>query len=206
MVSKASIVVTLACAGLGSATAGFAIHAAGRSRPAVTADRVAPWGRLAAVSVPVEASPGLSEQALKSVQPAPAEGGAVATVTDAVPASAEQTVAAVSPEAVTGAAPAADPGPPPAAGPSPAPAPTDTRASVDDAVPAVSPDSSPAASAAPLLDINTASMAALNTIPGMGRIGRAIVSHRPYHSLSELTSRRVLRSGDFTRVKDKLKV
>ena len=40
----------------------------------------------------------------------------------------------------------------------------------------------------------------------MGRIGRAIVSHRPYKSLDELTSRRVLRSSDFARVKDKLKV
>ena len=56
------------------------------------------------------------------------------------------------------------------------------------------------------LDLNTASMAALNHIPGMSNIGRAIVSHRPYRSVEDLVSRHVLRSGDFRRVKDKVKV
>ena len=65
-------------------------------------------------------------------------------------------------------------------------------------------DEAPGAGSA--LDLNTASMAALNHIPGMSNIGRAIVTHRPYRSVDDLMSRHVLRSADFRRVKDKVKV
>lgn len=56
------------------------------------------------------------------------------------------------------------------------------------------------------IDINTASLAALNGLPGVGHVGRAIVRHRPYRSVAELLSRRVLRTSDFERVKSKVRV
>ena len=51
MVGKASIIVAVACAGLGSVAAGLVIRTTGHVGPA-TADRVAPWGKLTTLSRP----------------------------------------------------------------------------------------------------------------------------------------------------------
>ena len=56
------------------------------------------------------------------------------------------------------------------------------------------------------VDLNTASLAALNSLPGVGHVGRAIVRHRPYRSVDDLISRKVLRASDFERVKSKVRV
>ncbi|WP_428351876.1 helix-hairpin-helix domain-containing protein [Lichenifustis flavocetrariae] len=53
-------------------------------------------------------------------------------------------------------------------------------------------------------DINAASVDALDHIDGGGRIGRAIASHRPYHSVDDLVRKRVLRKDVFERIKGQL--
>jgi DNA uptake protein ComE-like DNA-binding protein len=56
------------------------------------------------------------------------------------------------------------------------------------------------------IDINKASVETLNHLPGRSRLGRAIVSHRPYHAVADLLAKRVLRDSDFHRVQMKIKV
>ena len=56
------------------------------------------------------------------------------------------------------------------------------------------------------ININTASPSALDHLPGAGRIGRTIVSHRPYKSVKELVSRRVLRTSDFQKIQSRISV
>lgn len=197
MVNRTALFALVACAGLGPVAAGVVIYT--RHASPVTADRVAPWGGLTALAAPASEPPVVLPQAVKvrQILPPP-DATAVATVTDTVPARAEQVVASADPALVQAAAP------PPAAPatPDPVPAPAERDASVEVPPPAVA---DTAASDA-LVDINSATVESLNHIPGVGRIGRAIASHRPYRSVDELVSRRILRSSDFQRVKDKLKV
>ena len=56
-----------------------------------------------------------------------------------------------------------------------------------------------------LVDINTASAETLDHLPGMGRIGKTIIRHRPYKSIQELVDRRVLKSSDFQRLRSKIR-
>ncbi len=56
------------------------------------------------------------------------------------------------------------------------------------------------------VDLNTASVADLNTLRGGGMIGRAIVQKRPYASVGELLSKRVLSRATFERIKDQVTV
>lgn len=56
------------------------------------------------------------------------------------------------------------------------------------------------------ININTASPSALDHLPGAGRIGRTIVSHRPYKSVKDLVSRRVLRTSDFQKIQSHISV
>ena len=56
------------------------------------------------------------------------------------------------------------------------------------------------------ININTASPSVLDHLPGAGRIGRTIVSHRPYKSVKELVSRRVLRTSDFQKIQSRISV
>lgn len=56
------------------------------------------------------------------------------------------------------------------------------------------------------VDLNTASVADLNTLRGGGMIGRAIVQKRPYASVSELLSKRVLSRATYERIKDQVTV
>ncbi|WP_267426257.1 helix-hairpin-helix domain-containing protein [Methylobacterium sp. GC_Met_2] len=57
-----------------------------------------------------------------------------------------------------------------------------------------------------VVDLNTASVADLNRLRGGGAIGRAIVAKRPYASVDQLLSKRVLSRGVYERIKDQVTV
>ncbi|MBY0295028.1 MAG: helix-hairpin-helix domain-containing protein [Methylobacterium sp.] len=56
------------------------------------------------------------------------------------------------------------------------------------------------------VDLNTASLAELNGLRGAGAIGRAIIRGRPYRSIDELMSRRILSRARFEQVKGQVSV
>jgi len=60
----------------------------------------------------------------------------------------------------------------------------------------------PEASDSRLVDINTASVDELNSLGG--RFGRAIVAGRPYATIDDLVSRRVLSRSTFSQIKDQI--
>lgn len=62
------------------------------------------------------------------------------------------------------------------------------------------------ANAAGRININTASVDQLNSIPGGGHIGRSIARHRPYRSLEDLVDHRVLKARDFARIKSAITI
>lgn len=66
------------------------------------------------------------------------------------------------------------------------------------------PSGDPVQAGAAALNLNTASIEALNGLPGGGRIGRTIASHRPYHSVEELLTKRVVRRSVYDQIKDRL--
>ena len=53
-----------------------------------------------------------------------------------------------------------------------------------------------------LVDINTASVDELNSLGG--RFGRAIVAGRPYTTIDDLVSKRVLTRSTFSQIKDQI--
>lgn len=57
-----------------------------------------------------------------------------------------------------------------------------------------------------VVDLNTASLAELNALKGGGLIGKAIVQRRPYTSVDQLLSKRVLSRSTYDRIKDQLTV
>ena len=57
-----------------------------------------------------------------------------------------------------------------------------------------------------LININTASTEILDHLPGAGRIGHAIVTHRPYRAVSDLVRKRVLRTSDFQKIQSVIRV
>ncbi|WP_313902716.1 helix-hairpin-helix domain-containing protein [Methylobacterium sp. E-066] len=57
-----------------------------------------------------------------------------------------------------------------------------------------------------LLDLNTASVADLNRLRGGGAIGRAITAKRPYTSVDQLLSKRVLSRAVYEKIKDQVTV
>ncbi|SFM14427.1 ComEA family DNA-binding protein [Methylobacterium pseudosasicola] len=57
-----------------------------------------------------------------------------------------------------------------------------------------------------LLDLNTASVADLNKLRGGGAIGRAITAKRPYTSVDQLLSKRVLSRAVYEKIKDQVTV
>ncbi|WP_326491903.1 helix-hairpin-helix domain-containing protein [Methylobacterium oryzae] len=57
-----------------------------------------------------------------------------------------------------------------------------------------------------ILDLNTASVADLNHLRGGGAIGRAIVAKRPYTSVEQLLSKRVLSRSVYEKIKDQVTV
>ena len=57
-----------------------------------------------------------------------------------------------------------------------------------------------------VVDLNTGSLAELNGLKGGGMIGRAIVQRRPYTSVDQLLSKRVLSRSTYDRIKDQVTV
>ena len=57
-----------------------------------------------------------------------------------------------------------------------------------------------------LVDLNTASVAELNRMQGGGSIGRAIVAKRPYASVDQLLSKRVLSRAVYDRIREQVTV
>ena len=57
-----------------------------------------------------------------------------------------------------------------------------------------------------VVDLNTASVADLNRLRGGGAIGRAIVAKRPYTSVDQLMSKRVLSRAVYERIRDQVMV
>lgn len=54
-----------------------------------------------------------------------------------------------------------------------------------------------------LININTSTLKELDTLPGIGPVyGQNIIEHRPYSSVSELSSKAVLRPSVYEKIKD----
>ena len=101
--------------------------------------------------------------------------------------------------------PAPAPIPPPALAPIPRPEPA------PDAALAPEQDGEPVAEGAnpravSVVDLNTGSLAELNRLRGGGNIGRAIIQRRPYTSVDQLLSKRVLSRATYERIKDQVAV
>lgn len=222
MMIRSSIRVALACAGLGPVIAGWVLHVQHGARAAATMSHAAPWGALSPVSTPAGGT-GPFEGGFADLQRHLRLAPHVGTSPVATPPSdatvsqgPEVVTASVNPDLVSSSAEA-----PPSTGDRTL-APAMRAAATSDTDPAavasLADQPVPAADGARVVDgsggrarpgtqvnLNTASVEALNHIPGASNIGRAIVSHRPYRSVEELLSRRVLRSSDFQRVKDKVR-
>jgi DNA uptake protein ComE-like DNA-binding protein len=57
------------------------------------------------------------------------------------------------------------------------------------------------------IDINTASVRALDKLPGIGpELVERIMRHRPYKKLDELITKKVLGRKQFARIKDRIRV
>ncbi len=114
--------------------------------------------------------------------------------------------APVPPEVTARAAqPAPAPGEParlpvPNAEPVPAPLPTPAPDPTEQAEERAEPR------AVTLVDLNTATVAQLNGLKGGGNIGRAIIQKRPYTSVDQLLSKRVLSRTTYERIKDQVTV
>lgn len=103
----------------------------------------------------------------------------------------------------------------PAATPEPAPAkPEAPQAAIAPQEPADGADGEAAADATEnsdpravnLVDLNTGSLTELNGLRGGGAIGRAIMQRRPYASIDQLLSKRVLSRSVYQRIKDQVTV
>ncbi|WP_342148396.1 helix-hairpin-helix domain-containing protein [Methylorubrum sp. SB2] len=104
---------------------------------------------------------------------------------------------AAAPPAAPLSLPRREPTPLPAPAPAPPPvAPDPTEAAAENAPPA----------AVALVDLNTASLTELNNLKGGGAIGRTIIAHRPYTSIDQLLSKRVLNRATYQRIKDQVTV
>jgi hypothetical protein len=57
-----------------------------------------------------------------------------------------------------------------------------------------------------LVDLNTASFEQLNSLPGAGPVGRAIIKGRPYASAEDLVKKKVLRRPIYEKIKDQVTV
>ncbi|MBB2963965.1 helix-hairpin-helix domain-containing protein [Methylobacterium sp. R2-1] len=105
--------------------------------------------------------------------------------------------------------PVAEAPPPPAplpADPAPALPPAAQTATSAPPDPAVEAEENAPPAAVAVVDLNTASLADLNGLKGGGAIGRAIIQHRPYTSVDQLLSKRVLNRATYQRIKDQVTV
>lgn len=91
----------------------------------------------------------------------------------------------------------------PAADPAPSPAPV-ARTAAPETDPVAEAEENAPPAAVSLIDLNTASLAELNGLKGGGAIGRTIVQHRPYASVDQLLSKRVLNRATYQRIKDQV--
>lgn len=58
-----------------------------------------------------------------------------------------------------------------------------------------------------LININSASLGELDTLPGIGQVyGQSIIEHRPYSNVSELLSKEVLKKSVYEKIKDKISI
>lgn len=58
-----------------------------------------------------------------------------------------------------------------------------------------------------LININTASLAELDKLPGIGQVyGQKIIDHRPYSDINELVSKGAIKKSTFEKLKDKISV
>lgn len=171
----------------------------------------------------------------RTVTPPPSVGkaGTQAVVPPAVTRPVSPVVPAPAPQASP--LPAAPLPPAPTTAPMAAPAPTPTADARMPAFPPSSPPASPspgrsngdparpaspftgeqaidnaAETAGPrgvaVIDLNTGSVSELNALRGGGMIGRAIAQKRPYASVGELLSKRVLSRAVYERIKDQVTV
>ncbi|WP_207388340.1 helix-hairpin-helix domain-containing protein [Lichenihabitans psoromatis] len=220
MVLRSATGISIACAAL-TLCVGVALHA---MPPRETASK--PWGDLAKAPFPDPVVPARLPRRVEVAAltaPVPSQQHAADVV--APTTSAVQTSSAAIPAAqpVPTQAPAPAPAPTPDAqqisNPTASPgstvvpwpgqqreqgAPaseTVVQAPPADVLAMADPSEVPAADTRKTIDINTASVSALNHLPGNSHIGQAIVNHRPYRSIKELVAKRVLRDSDFARVK-----
>ena len=68
------------------------------------------------------------------------------------------------------------------------------------------PTSAPAPKGDGQININKASVAQLDHLPGGGSIGKAIARRRPYHSIDDLVRKRVLKEAAFRRIRPAITV
>lgn len=181
-----------------------------------------PWGDIASLSPASVADAATSDKAqllklaaLKTntdttanaaapAMPVASEAVAASAVTPA-PAPVALDAATATPAAPSPAAPVADAEPSQAA---PVQAPVQMASAADpetsDVAPAAAEDEAPARGG--LINLNKASADALDHIPGLGRVGRSIVAHRPYRSVKDLVNKRVLRTSDFQKIESHVRV
>lgn len=58
-----------------------------------------------------------------------------------------------------------------------------------------------------LIDINTASLSQLDSLPGIGQVyGQSIIEHRPYSTIGELLSKGAIKQSLYNKVKDLVSV
>ncbi|WP_348625429.1 helix-hairpin-helix domain-containing protein [Methylobacterium sp. 77] len=77
---------------------------------------------------------------------------------------------------------------------------TETQRAVENAADTAGP------AAVSVVDLNTGSLAELNGLKGGGMIGRAIAQRRPYASVDQLLSKRVLSRSTYDRIKNQVAV
>lgn len=200
-------VSTLAMGALLLGSGSFLLNRSGMSSHA------APWGDISSLSTTRAAAASTDDQAqLLKLAALQSGTGTAAATSESTPATTPTVVPAVDTSASVQAAP------PPAApslnqsadaaapSPTPASAPVQMASAADDTsveAPA-SAEESPAVKSS-LLNLNTASTDALDHM-GAGHVGRAIVAHRPYRSIKDLVSRRVLRTTDYQKIASRISV
>jgi DNA uptake protein ComE-like DNA-binding protein len=169
---------------------------ASSSEPQFTASDAGAPASPASIVTPAEAAEtGPASVADAVASRTPAAGETAFTATQPEPAATALSATDVAPKTGAAGAPAANPEL--GALPSQDVAKAEEDAGTASASATRQPDAKPAGP----IDLNTAPVYVLDHLPGVGRIGRAIVRHRPYHSVEDLVDRRVLRSSDFQRVR-----
>ena len=170
----------------------------------------APWGSISSLSVtsPAVASGDGDRAQLLKLAALKTGGSSVQSQSDQVQIASNTIVASAE---ASPSAPASEPAAPASRVVDAAPAPSAVpvkMAAIDPAPSLRSVDGKATAStgSSALININTASTEALDHMPGAGRIGHAIVTHRPYRAINDLVRKRVLRTSDFQKIQSVIRV